>query len=117
MQIQKKKTNRLCVCCSDSVFQLQFDKNLITVHLMQGRVFKIRSVLTCPQWNDANRRLPTDQFVADSFQHPQHPAHRPVAPTDQHPEAGNFPEGVEAAAQRRKTGDNPRLLGWSNQIP
>lgn len=55
-----------------------------------------RAFPTCSQRHYANGRLSTDQFVADSLQYSQYPAHRPIAPTDQHPEPGDVPERVQA---------------------
>lgn len=58
--------------------------------------------LTCSQRYDADGRLATGQFVPHGFQDSQHPAHRPIAPADQHPKPGDLPEGVEAEPQREQ---------------
>lgn len=58
--------------------------------------------LTCSQRDDADGRLSADQFVPDGLQYSQHPAHRPVAPADQHPELGDLLERVEAEQSRER---------------
>lgn len=40
--------------------------------------------------------------MADGLQDPQHPAYRPVAAADQHPEVRNLLEGVEAEQRNRE---------------
>lgn len=48
--------------------------------------------------------------MADGLQDGQHPAHRAVAPTHQHPELHHLLEGVEAARRKKEGFDSQAYL-------